>query len=109
MFRVRSRRVAVIATLVAGGLLVTGPAFAAPTRAAETTAPPGTDAGGSTADSTGAAAVDSTETSSSEVAPPPILTDIPEAVATACASGGLIDIIRDRGTLNWAIGVSPPF
>jgi ABC-type amino acid transport substrate-binding protein len=41
--------------------------------------------------------------------PPPILTDVPESVATACEGGGLIDEVRDRGTLNWAIGVSPPF
>lgn len=41
--------------------------------------------------------------------PPPILDTVPESVAAACLSGGLIDEVRDRGTLNWAIGVSPPF
>ena len=41
--------------------------------------------------------------------PPSILGDIPGAVSTACQSGGLIDEVKKRGTLNWAIGVSPPF
>ncbi len=45
-----------------------------------------------------------------EFNPPPILSDVPEAVATACdVSSPTIDKIKERGTLNWAIGVSPPF
>jgi len=41
--------------------------------------------------------------------PPVIYDKVPEAVANACKSGGKIDEIKKRGTLNFAIGVSPPF
>jgi ABC-type amino acid transport substrate-binding protein len=42
--------------------------------------------------------------------PPPIQTDVPEAVRDACdVSSPTIDRIRKEGVLFWAIGVSPPF
>lgn len=44
-----------------------------------------------------------------EFTPPAIASSFPDSVTKACASGGLIDTIRERGTLQWAIGVSPPF
>lgn len=40
----------------------------------------------------------------------PITTGFSEDAATACAaSSPTLDAIRERGTLNWGIGVSPPF
>jgi len=44
-----------------------------------------------------------------EFTPPAIMSEIPDSLKDACEGGGLIDEIKDRGTLNWAIGVSPPF
>jgi ABC-type amino acid transport substrate-binding protein len=42
--------------------------------------------------------------------PPPIRTDVPEAVRKACdVPSPTIDRIRKDGALFWAIGVSPPF
>jgi len=42
--------------------------------------------------------------------PPPIQTDVPDAVREACAaSSPTIDRIKREGVLFWAIGVSPPF
>ena len=42
--------------------------------------------------------------------PPPIQTDVPEAVRKACdVSSPTIDRIKKEGVLFWAIGVSPPF
>jgi ABC-type amino acid transport substrate-binding protein len=42
--------------------------------------------------------------------PPPIATDVPAAVRTACsASSPTLDRIREAGVLFWGIGVSPPF
>ncbi len=42
--------------------------------------------------------------------PPPIQTDVPDAVREACAaSSPTIDRIKKEGVLFWAIGVSPPF
>lgn len=40
----------------------------------------------------------------------PISSGFDDAATTACtASSPTLDAIRDRGTLNWGIGVSPPF
>lgn len=44
-----------------------------------------------------------------EFTPPAIMSEISETIQDACKSGGLIDVVKKRGTLNWAIGVSPPF
>ena len=54
-------------------------------------------------------ASDGTAAATGDFDPPPIATEVAPAVAAACASGETIDAIKDRGTLNWAIGVSPPF
>lgn len=51
----------------------------------------------------------STDTDTSR-AGAPIAEGFSEAAVTACeASSPTLDAIRDRGTLNWGIGVSPPF
>ena len=41
----------------------------------------------------------------------PLTADFDKSVVTACSATGsdTLDAIRDRGALNWAIGVSPPF
>jgi ABC-type amino acid transport substrate-binding protein len=45
-----------------------------------------------------------------EFHPPPIKTDVPEAVRRACdVSSPTINRIKKEGVLFWAIGVSPPF
>jgi ABC-type amino acid transport substrate-binding protein len=42
--------------------------------------------------------------------PPPIIGAVPASLKSACSSTtGRIAAIKKRGTLNWAIGVSPPF
>jgi polar amino acid transport system substrate-binding protein len=42
--------------------------------------------------------------------PPPIIGTVPASLKSACTSStGRIAAIKKRGTLNWAIGVSPPF
>jgi polar amino acid transport system substrate-binding protein len=42
--------------------------------------------------------------------PPPILKSVPASLKNACTSTtGRIASIKKAGTLNWAIGVSPPF
>lgn len=41
---------------------------------------------------------------------PPVDGPWPDAVMTACEAGSpTLDRIRESGTLNWAIGISPPF
>lgn len=53
---------------------------------------------------------ESTARSQGQYNPPPILANVPPALARACGSQSRkIGAIKKRGTLNWAIGVSPPF
>ncbi|MCU1677728.1 MAG: Amino acid transporter, amino acid-binding/permease protein, partial [Frankiales bacterium] len=48
--------------------------------------------------------------SSGPFSPPPVQTDVPEAVRSACdVSSPTIDRIKHGGVLFWAIGVTPPF
>ncbi|MCW2765198.1 MAG: transporter substrate-binding protein [Nocardioides sp.] len=45
-----------------------------------------------------------------QYSPPPIQTDVPQAVRDACdVSSPTIDRIKQDGALFWAIGVTPPF
>jgi ABC-type amino acid transport substrate-binding protein len=66
--------------------------------------------GGSSETSGSATAPSETGAQSGAFSPPPILSSIPDSVSSACSvSSPTIDKIKEGGTLNWAIGVSPPF
>jgi ABC-type amino acid transport substrate-binding protein len=59
---------------------------------------------------TGTASTARESAAAAQFHPPPIIGTVPPALKAACsASSKKIDEIKGRGTLNWAIGVSPPF
>lgn len=100
-----SRRTAV--AIVALALTVGSAACGSDAKSSST--PVGTGATATAAAATAAPAGATTTPPTGQFNPPAIYDKVPAAVASACKSGGKIDEIKKSGTLNFAIGVSPPF